>query len=215
MPFSRGVSSKVAPYASISRRRSTDMLSGITRIELVALHGGHHGQADAGVARGRLDDRAAGLERAAALGVFDHRQRDPVLDRAAGVAAFGLDPHRMAGAEQAVDADVRGAADGLENVRGFHGRSPGRKRSAFSRSLTPSRASACWGAGDNAGVKPARPPLVQVLERAHWRNVRTAQGSVAGNTCPPRGEDQSNRDESALGNRCRVKRAISTRSNTK
>jgi hypothetical protein len=32
---------------------------------------------------------------------------------------------------------------------------------------------------------------------AHWRNVRTAQGSVAGNTCPPRGEDQSNRDESA------------------
>jgi hypothetical protein len=33
------------------------------------------------------------------------------------------------------------------------------------------------------------------LERAHWRKVRTAQGSVGGNTSPPQGEDQSNRDE--------------------
>ena len=33
-------------------------------------------------------------------------------------------------------------------------------------------------------------------ERPHWRNVRTAQDSVAANGCPPRGEDQSNRDES-------------------
>jgi len=30
----------------------------------------------------------------------------------------------------------------------------------------------------------------------HWRKVRTAQGSAGGNTSPPRGEDQSNRDES-------------------
>src|SRR3954462_12291214 len=37
-----------------------------------------------------------------------------------------------------------------------------------------------------------------IAERPHWRNVRTAQGSVAGNTCPPRGEDQSNRDESRV-----------------
>jgi nitrogen regulatory protein P-II 1 len=54
-------------------------------------------------------------------------------------------------------------------------------------------------------------------ERPHWRNVRTAQGSVAGNTCPPRGEDQSNRDESRVERKRDegVKRAISTRSNTK
>jgi addiction module HigA family antidote len=59
-----------------------------------------------------------------------------------------------------------------------------------------------------AGASAARP---------RWRKVRTAQGSVAGNTCPPRGEDQSNRDESVRGFRLapRVKRAISTRSNTK
>ena len=47
-------------------------------------------------------------------------------------------------------------------------------------------------------VKFAGPSLVQFAERPHWRNVRTAQGSVAGNTCPPRGEDQSNRDESEV-----------------
>ena len=35
-----------------------------------------------------------------------------------------------------------------------------------------------------------------VWETWHWRNVRTAQDSAAANGCPPRGEDQSNRDES-------------------
>ena len=34
MPFSRGVRSNFAPYASISRRRSIDMLSGMTRMIL-------------------------------------------------------------------------------------------------------------------------------------------------------------------------------------
>jgi len=80
----------------------------------------HHRQPDAGVARGRLDDRAAGLQDAAAFGVFDHRQRDAVLDRAAWVGAFGPDPHLAAGAEQPVDADVRRVADGGEDVVGFH-----------------------------------------------------------------------------------------------
>ena len=70
--------------------------------------------------RGRLDDRAAGLELAAALGVLDHRQRDAVLDRAAGIGALRLHPHFGAVAEQAVDADVRRVADGLEDVGGLH-----------------------------------------------------------------------------------------------
>ena len=34
------------------------------------------------------------------------------------------------------------------------------------------------------------------VSRRRWRKVRTAQGGVAANGCPPRGEDQSNRDES-------------------
>jgi hypothetical protein len=88
--------------------------------EFVALDGGHHGQADAGVARGRLDDGAARLQRAASLGVFDHGQRNAVLDRAAGVAALGLDPDVGAGAEQSVDAHMRRVADGFEDAGGFH-----------------------------------------------------------------------------------------------
>jgi hypothetical protein len=49
-----------------------------------------HGQRDAGVAGGRLDQRVAGLDLAALLGALDHRQRGPVLDRAGGVVAFEL-----------------------------------------------------------------------------------------------------------------------------
>ena len=93
--------------------------------EFVALHRGHHGQAHAGVARGGLDDGAAGLQLARLLGVFHHGQRNTVLDRAAGVAALGLDPDLLAGLghtlEQALETDVRGAADGLQNVVEFHG----------------------------------------------------------------------------------------------
>ena len=47
-------------------------------------------EADAGVARGRLDDRAAGLQLPVALGRLDHREPDPVLDRAARVQELEL-----------------------------------------------------------------------------------------------------------------------------
>ena len=60
---------------------------------VVALGLRHHRQPDAGVARRRLDDRAAGLELAALLGGLDHPQRDPVLDRAAGVEVLDLGQH--------------------------------------------------------------------------------------------------------------------------
>src|SRR5690606_604429 len=51
-------------------------------------------QADPGVAAGRLDDRAAGPERALLLGGGHHAQRDPVLDRPARVQIFDLGEHR-------------------------------------------------------------------------------------------------------------------------
>ena len=88
--------------------------------ELVALHRRDHGEADAGVAGGRLDDRAAGFQLAGPLGVLDHGQRDAVLDRSAGVGPFRLHPHFGAVAEQAVDADVRRIADRLEDIGGLH-----------------------------------------------------------------------------------------------
>src|SRR3546814_2121514 len=60
--------------------------------QLVALDRRRHREADAGVARRRLDDGAAGLQAAVALGRLDHREADAILDRAARIAAFGLYP---------------------------------------------------------------------------------------------------------------------------
>ena len=51
----------------------------------VALDGGRHGQPDAGVAGGRLDDRAAWPQPALPLGLVDHRDGDTVLDASTGV----------------------------------------------------------------------------------------------------------------------------------
>ena len=84
--------------------------------QLVALHRRDHREADAGVAGGRLDDHAAGLQLAAALRVLDHRERDTVLDRRAGIGPLGLHPDFGLVAEQAIDADVRGVSDGLEDA---------------------------------------------------------------------------------------------------
>ena len=56
----------------------------------VALLRGGEREADAGVAGGRLDDRPARLEQPVALGRLDHREADPVLDRAAGVEVLEL-----------------------------------------------------------------------------------------------------------------------------
>ena len=93
--------------------------------QLVALDGGHQGQANARVARGGLDDGAAGLQRARFFCVFHHGQRNAVLDRATGVAALGFHPHVGRWAKQAVDADMGRVADGLQNVVNFHGVSLG------------------------------------------------------------------------------------------
>jgi DNA-binding response OmpR family regulator/GAF domain-containing protein len=87
--------------------------------QLVAFHRRHHGQADAGIAGCRLDDGAARLQLAACFGFLDHRQRDAVLHRRAGVRPLRLDPH-FGVAEQAVDADVRRVADRLEDGTGLH-----------------------------------------------------------------------------------------------
>ena len=79
-------------------------------------------QANAGVARGGLDDGAAGLQGPRLFGGFDHGQRDAVLDRAARVAAFGFDPDICARAKQALDAHMGRVADGVEDGVGFHER---------------------------------------------------------------------------------------------
>src|SRR5262249_41249032 len=57
---------------------------------LVAARVADEREANAGVARGALDDGSAGLEDAALLGVEDHIKGRAVLDRAAGVEELGL-----------------------------------------------------------------------------------------------------------------------------
>jgi hypothetical protein len=56
----------------------------------VTLDRRRHGQRDAGIAGGRLDQRIAGLDVAARFGMDDHRQRRPILDRTGRVVAFQL-----------------------------------------------------------------------------------------------------------------------------
>ncbi len=89
--------------------------------QLVAFDRSHQRQANAGVARSRLNDGAAGLQRAGFFSIFDHSERNAVFDGAAGVAALGLDPDVGVRAKQAVDAHVRRVANGLQNVVEFHG----------------------------------------------------------------------------------------------
>jgi hypothetical protein len=81
---------------------------------------------DAGVARGRLDDRAARLELSLALGLLDHREADPVLDRAARVEELelGEDP-RMARRREPFEPDDRRAADEVEKRSDTPAASPG------------------------------------------------------------------------------------------
>ena len=56
----------------------------------IALDGGCLGEADAGIARGRLNDDAAWLEQPRPLRRLDHRQRDPVLDRSSRIHVLEL-----------------------------------------------------------------------------------------------------------------------------
>ena len=62
----------------------------------VALDRGGHGQRNAGIARGGLDQRVAGLDVAALFGAADHRQGRPVLDRTGRIVAFQLAQHHVA-----------------------------------------------------------------------------------------------------------------------
>lgn len=54
----------------------------------VAPGGGHHGQADARVARGGFDDDGVRLQQAAGLGVVQHGLGHPVFGRAGGIQIF-------------------------------------------------------------------------------------------------------------------------------
>ena len=79
----------------------------------VALLLRHHGQADPGVARRRLDDRAARLQLAGGFGRLDHPGRDPVLHRAARVEVLDLREHHrpLQAVERALEPEQGRVAD--------------------------------------------------------------------------------------------------------
>ncbi len=84
--------------------------------ERVALRRADHGEADAGVAARRLDDRLARLQRARLFGIFDDAQRQAVLDRTHRVEGFDLDVEIDALGRQLVDANDGRMADRFEYV---------------------------------------------------------------------------------------------------
>ncbi|MNV81971.1 hypothetical protein D3C71_1756740 [compost metagenome] len=57
---------------------------------LVALGCGHHGQADAGIARSRFHNSITGLQLAFLLGNLHHADGNPILYAGAGVLVFQL-----------------------------------------------------------------------------------------------------------------------------
>ena len=88
--------------------------------QAVALLSGDQGEAEAGVAGGRLDDGAAGLEHAVVLGRLDHRQADAVLDRAARVLQLELGEQPAGPGIELGEFDHRRVADHFEDVAGNH-----------------------------------------------------------------------------------------------
>ena len=84
--------------------------------QTVALLGRDQGQAEAGVAGGRLDQGTAWLEAAIALRRFDHRTADSVLDRAPGILGLKLEEELARPCIDAVYPDERRVADHLQAI---------------------------------------------------------------------------------------------------
>ena len=82
----------------------------------IALLRADHGEPDAGIAAGRLDDGLARLQGAAALAFLDDVERQPVFHRGGRIEELGLHVDRPAVDAEIVDADRRGVSDRVENA---------------------------------------------------------------------------------------------------
>ena len=123
---------------------------------LVALDRGRECEADARVPGGRLDDRPAGLQPAVLLGAPDHRERNPVLVRPAGIEVLELreQGRRELGAD-VLEPDDRGRADEVEQrgVLARHARQPIRRSAA--RGAARASCSRRWRSG-RPSARPGR-----------------------------------------------------------
>ena len=86
------------------------------RHQRIALRRANHGQADAGIAAGRLDHRLAGLQLARFLCRLDDAERQAVLDRAERIECLDLDVEVDPRRREPVDPHDRRVADRFENA---------------------------------------------------------------------------------------------------
>ncbi len=129
---------------------------------------------DAGVAGGRLDDRAAGLQLPLALGRLDHREPDPVLHRAARIQVLELGEDPCAARwRQLLEPHDRRRADQVEQrwVLARH------RREAYAtrRRLGLTR---CFGPGCRRQQRAHE--QVEVLRAERLRDVLVRPGCSAG-----------------------------------
>ena len=89
--------------------------------QLVAPDRRHDGQPDAGISRRRFDDHTVLRQQATLFGVFDHGQRDTILDTAAGIGPLEFHPDFHPRIEQSLHANVWRTPYGFENSIGAHG----------------------------------------------------------------------------------------------
>ena len=109
-----------APYRRSRFSRSRLMPCGMREDQVVALGRADERERDAGVARGRLDDRvAARLDPALGLGDVDHRHADAVLDAAGRVVGLQLaEQLGVAVGREPREAHHRRVADEIRQVLG-------------------------------------------------------------------------------------------------
>ena len=91
-------------------------LVGDDQDQAVALLPGDQGEPEPGIAGRGLDEGAARLDAAVALGRLDHAECGPVLDRAARILVLQLDEQPARPGIEGTQLDHRGVADGLEHV---------------------------------------------------------------------------------------------------
>src|SRR5258708_1886762 len=91
-------------------------LVGDDKHQAIALARGDERQSQARIARGGLDDRAAGLDLAVAFRGLDHREADAVLDRAAGILALELEEELARPGVEPRHLDERRVADEREDI---------------------------------------------------------------------------------------------------
>ncbi len=84
--------------------------------QLVAPGGAHKGQANAGIAAGRLDDDGIGFDLAGLLGGFDHRYADAVLNAVGWVEVFQLGSHFS---RRAIGYPAQAHQGGIANQFGY------------------------------------------------------------------------------------------------